>query len=184
MKSSFFIVLMAFFLCGCAATIHSFHNETNNVRIVRMSGNKLAGGIWRIELDVQRHEKKGRHSYSLFVVYSGPGFVTIESGKSLSLIIDGRRTDIEGGGSVSHRGFILPGLVEETAFYHDIDKGLIREIAYAHQITVEVRGTKAVIQRRFKELNFINFKTFYEDIVLKDPASNSLPHENAQILTQ
>lgn len=167
--------LMTVVLCGCAASIHSFTDNATSARIVRMSGNKLAGSIWRLELDAQRHEKDGQASFSLFVVYSGPGFLAIEAGKSLVLTIDGRRTEVAGSGSARHREVLSPGLVEETAFYHDIDKELIRQIAYAKRITVEVRGANSVIQRHFEEKNFAIFKEFYTDIVLKDISSNGIP---------
>jgi len=179
-KAIFPIALLAFHLCGCAATIHSFTDDSTKASIVRMGGNRLAGGLWRLELDAQRHEKGGRVSYSLFVVYCGPGFITMEPGKSLVLTIDGRKAAIEGSGSARHREPIMPGLVEETSFYHDINRELIREIAYAHHITVEVRGMNSVLQRHFTERNFISFRSFYEDIASKDAHSDSLPYEGAQ----
>ena len=166
---------MVLILCGCTATIRSFHDEATKASIVRLSGNRLAGSIWRLELDTQRHEKAGRISYSLFVVYSAPLLVTIEPGKTLALTIDGRRTEFEGSGSTRHRVLVSPGLVEETAFYHDIDRERIREIAYAHQIIVEVRGSNSVIQRHFTERNFNSFKMFYEDIVSRDVATEEQP---------
>lgn len=173
------VLVLALLLYGCAARIHSFTDDATSARIERMSGNRLAGGMWRLELDAQRHEKGRQVSYSLFVVYSGPVFAAIEPGKTLALTIDGRKIGIEGSGSAGHRDVILPGLVEETAFYHDIDRQLIHEITYAQRVTVEVRGTSFVLQRHFKERNFTSFRAFYENIVSRDAPSGNLPHHGA-----
>ena len=177
-------MVIALFLCGCTATVHSFNDGKTNAHVERMNGNRLSGGVWRLELDAQRYEKAGQATYSLFVIYSGPGFVAIESGKSLSLTIDGRRAEIDGSGSARHREFVLPGLVEETAFYHDIDTEMIREIAYAHEVTVEIKGTNSVLQRYFKEKNFSNFQLFYENIVIKDASRKSTSPLDAKRVAQ
>ncbi len=172
-KAPLCIAMAAFYLVGCAATFSSFTDESTKAHIVRMTGNRLSGGLWKAELDAQRYEKDGLISYSLFVVYSGPVFLNIEPGKSLTLLIDGKSIAIEGSGSARHRLFISPGLVEEIAYYHNIDKDLVRSIADANHVTVEVRGTKSVLERSFKKKNFNNFKAFYKNYLEKDMVSNN-----------
>ena len=172
-KAPLCIAIAAFYLAGCAATFSSFTDESTKAHIVRMKGNRLSGGLWRAELDAQRYEKDGLISYSLFVVYTGPLFLNIEPGKSLTLLIDGKSIAIEGSGSERHRLFISPGLVEEIAYYHNIDKELVRSIADAKHVTVEVRGTKSVLERSFKKKNFNNFKEFYRNYLEKDMVSNN-----------
>jgi hypothetical protein len=161
-KASLCIALAALYLSGCAATISSFTDETTRANIVRMSGNRLSGGIWKVELNAQRYEKDGRISYSLIMVYVGPLFLIIEPGKSLTLAIDDKNIEIEGSGSERHRELVSPGLVEEITYYHNLDKELIRNIAYAHRVNVKVQGTKGMMERYFKKKNFSNFKKFYE----------------------
>ena len=166
-------LLIALLLYGCAATISSFTDETTRAHIVRMSGNRLSGGIWKVELNAQRYEKDGQVSYSLIMVYTGPLFLIIEPGKSLTLAIDDKNIEIEGSGSERHRELISPGLVEEITYYHNLDKELIRNIAYAHQVTVKVQGTKGMLERYFKKKNFSNFKKFYESSGEKDTTTDN-----------
>jgi len=158
-------LMILFFITGCAATpIISFTDESTNAHFVRMKDNGLAGGIGLIQLNAQRFEKKGEISFSLFVVYTGPNFIYIGSGKSLMLIIDGQRNELAGMGSEKHRNIIFLGVVEETASYHDIDPDLIRRLANAKQVEVYVKGSTDVLERHFKKINFNNFKNFYSYI--------------------
>ena len=54
-----------------------------------------------------------------------------------------------------------PGLVEEKAYYHDIEPDFMRKLAYAKKIEVEVIGSTDVIKRYFEEKNLSNLKEFY-----------------------
>ncbi|MGD0209807.1 MAG: hypothetical protein ABSC14_02360 [Desulfomonilia bacterium] len=157
------IIIILFFITGCGhhTFYYIFTDKGTDAHFVRMRGNKLSGGICLIELDAQRFEKKDQVSYSLFIVYAGPFFINIKSGKSLVLIIDDQRHEISGKGSESHRNIVSPGLVEEKAYYHDIEPDFMRKLAYAKKIEVEVIGSTDVIKRYFEEKNLSNLKEFY-----------------------
>lgn len=165
-------IVVNLFLSGCAAPFTSFTDESTTAHIVRMNGDRLAGGISSIQLNAQRFEKEGKVSYSLFIVYSGPTFLIIGPGKSLVLIIDGARHEISGGGSEQHRNVISIGLVEETAYYHDLEPELFYRIASAKKVDVEVHGSDSVVTRSFKKKNFSKFKVFcdlYMDKAINTP---------------
>lgn len=165
-------IVVNLFLSGCAAPFTSFTDESTTAHIVRMNGDRLAGGISSIQLNAQRFEKEGKVSYSLFIVYSGPTFLIIGPGKSLVLIIDGARHEISGGGSEKHRSVISIGLVEETAYYHDLEPELFYRIASAKKVDVEVHGSDSVVTRSFKKKNFSKFKVFcdlYMDKAINTP---------------
>ena len=153
-------ILMLFFMLGCASSFTSFTDEETKNHIVRMNGNRLAGGISSIELNVQQFTKDNLTSYSLFIVYSSPVFLNIGPGKSLTLIIDGQRNEIAGSGSDKHRNIVSLGLVEEIAYYHDLEPSLIKRLAYAKEVEVEVQGSTKTLKRYFKKNNFSKFKEF------------------------
>jgi hypothetical protein len=153
-------IVVTLYLSGCTAPFTSFTDESTTAHVVRMNGDRLAGGISSIQLNAQRFEKEGKVSYSLFIIYSGPTFLNIGPGKSLVLIIDGQRNEIFGGGSIQHRNVLSIGLVEETAYYHDLDPELFYRIARAKKVDVEIHGSSGVVTRYFKKKNFTKFKVF------------------------
>ena len=52
-------------------------------------------------------------------------------------------------------------LVEEKAYYLNIEPDFIRKLAYAKKIKVEVLGSTDVLKRYFEEKNLSNMKEFY-----------------------
>jgi len=158
--SAFMILLVL--SAGCSPTMVSFFDQDSRAQISRMSGNRLAGGLTSVELNGQRFDKGEGLAYSLIVVYSGPTFIGIGEGKTLVLVIDGRRLEVAGTGSGRNRTTLSVGLIEEKAYYHDIDPDLIRTLAYAKEVEVEIIGTRKTLNRHFKEKNFTNFREFYE----------------------
>jgi hypothetical protein len=156
------LISVALFMNGCAR-IASFRDDSTGADIIRLTGNKLTGhGIARVELNVQQYGKKGTFTYSLIVVHAGPQYLDIPEGPSLVVEIDGIRKGISGRGSERHRVFVTPFLVEETAYYHDIDPGLIQSIASAKQVRIEVHGSQGVVRRDFSKINFNKFKEFLD----------------------
>ncbi len=160
-------ILFSCLLCvslvsGCSATITTFFDEDTNAGFVRMKGNRLAGGITNVELNAQRFEKNDRPSYSLILIYSGPVFLNIGVGSTLVLRIDDTRFELSGSGSERYRTVVSVGLVEEKAFYHDVDPTLFKLLAHAREVTIEVHGEKTVLERHFKSRNFQGFKKFYD----------------------
>ena len=169
---SIFTFMILFLLsAGCAATTVSFFDQDSQAYISRMRGNRLAGGITTVELNGQRFDKGGSPSYSLIIVYSGPTFINIGAGKTLVLIIDGQRFEIPGQGSEKNRTTLSIGLIEEKAYYHDLAPDLVRMLAYSREVEVEITGSSKVLNRHFKEKNFINFREFYELYVKPCPGS-------------
>jgi hypothetical protein len=168
-------LLITLFLTSCASHLISFRDEETNAYITRMRGNRLAGGFTSVELNAQKFEKEGNLSYSLIIVYSGPAYLNIDPGKSLVLIIDGERHEITGSGSGKHREFVSFGLVEETAYYHDIDPDLIRRISQAKKIDVELHYSTKALKRYLTTKNINRFKEFYNTYIVnnKGPSEHS-----------
>ena len=153
-------ILILFLMSGCASPFTSFTDEETKNHIVRMNGNRLAGGITSLELNAQQFSKNNQITYSLFIVYAGPIFLNVGPGKTLTLIIDGQRNEIDGSGSEKHRNVLSLGLVEEVAYYHDLEPSLIKRLAYAKEVEVEVQGSAKTLKRYFKKKNFSRFKEF------------------------
>jgi hypothetical protein len=161
--SSLTILLL---VTGCGHTTYSFFNDKkSNTHIVRMNGNRLAGGIRYVALDAQRYEEGGQISYSLIIRYQGPLFINIDSEKPLVIIIDGQRNELTGRGSKGHQHHVSLGVINESAYYHGIKPGFIKKLAYAKKIVVEIHGSTDILTRYFKEKNLSNLKEFYHHYV-------------------
>jgi hypothetical protein len=155
-------LMTTLFISECAPSFSTFKDDNSSAMITRMNGNRLAGGISFVELNAQRFEKEGIISYSFILRYAGPTYINIEPGKSLVLIIDGLNKEISGTGSKGHRNIVSLGLVEETAYYHDLEPDLIRQIANANHVDVEIHGSTNILKRYFSKQNLLKFKTFCE----------------------
>lgn len=163
------LLLVCLTLSGCGARIVSFTDKYTRAKIMRMNGNRLAGGITSVELNVQRFEKGDNSSISLIVVYTGPFFLNLEAGNTLTIIMNGARINLFGAGSMGYREHVSLGLVQETAYYHDVDPELLKRIAFAEEVYVEIQTNSKVIRRHFNNNNFNNFRKFYQVLTQIDP---------------
>ena len=166
MSKIFFSLTIFFLIAGCGhATYSFFNNRKTNIHIVRMNGNRMAGGIYYVALDAQRYEEGDKISFSLIIKYQGPLFINIDNKKPLVIIIDGQRNELIGKGSQDHQDIVFIGSVIESAYYHDIKPSLIKKLAYAENIVVEIHGSTNTLTRYFNEKNLSNFKEFYHEYV-------------------
>jgi hypothetical protein len=158
---------LVFSLIGCGAslsTIKTIKDEFEGHTIDRMYSNYLSGGVpllddATIELNVSRFESKlGNVSYSLIVRYSGEGWLFIDEGNSLILLIDGESISFMGDGSISSRKVIMGSIVEEFAYY-ETSTDMIKKIANAQEVRIKIKG-KGKRERHFSKTNFDNFKKF------------------------
>jgi hypothetical protein len=145
---------------SCAPAVKSFTDPSGTAEFHRMSANRLSGGFFTLDLNAQCCIRQGVPSYSLMAVYRGPSFLNVEPGETLVLDVDGRRTEFFGRGSRDHRVRVFIGLVEETAFYHDVDPALFGALGEAGAVKVVLRGSSAVVSRHFGPKNFKAFKEF------------------------
>jgi hypothetical protein len=102
--------------------------------------------------------------YFLRVWYQGDGWIFINEGESLVLLMDGEKTVFSGSGSSGDREVIYGGFVWEVALYPVTEKQ-IRKISNAKDITVKIIGSKGYVIRKFDETNFENFRHFIVEVI-------------------
>lgn len=172
-RKSFFLHALAaaaaVFLAACTPRIDSFTDPASSAGFLRMRGNRLSGGISTVELNAQRFVKASATSYSLAVVYRGPGRLGIGPGATLALTVDDEVVELDGRGSGDACIVISPGVVEETAYYHNVDLSLIERIAAAREVGVEVRGKDTTLRRHFTRRNFEAFLDFVARVKAAGP---------------
>jgi len=154
--------LIFLLVTGCSSSIVVFRDEDTKARFVRMTGSRLDGGLSFVALNAQRFEKAEDVSYSLYVFYAGPIFINIDQGKTLILDIDGEVFELVGNGSERYRTFVVPGLVEEKAYYHDVNLDLIKKLAYAEKVEVMLHGSSKLLKRHLAKRHIEQFREFYE----------------------
>lgn len=171
-KRAIFFLIIIFLMIGCSSQIISFKDNNTGAEILRTRASRLVGGISFVTLNAQRFEKGDDISYTLFVVYAGPSFLNIESGRSLVVSIDGQRHEFTGKGSSDHRTVVSLGLVEEKAYYHDIDPNIIRKLAYAKKVEIVVKGSSDSVKRHLNGSHIATFREFYDYSVERVAVSN------------
>lgn len=158
-----FITKAMLVTCSVLAAACSHHVITitppgSEARIIRMVGNRIPGGIDTVEFNAQRFAKGAESSYSLIVVYRGSKPPGIGPGKTLRITLDDTSYEFTGNGS--QRSTIIPGVVEETAFYHDIDPSILIRLAGTKTAAIEISGRARTITRRLTAKNLKAFNDF------------------------
>lgn len=116
--------------------------------------------VW---LNATRMPKGAReYRYFLQVQYmstTDAGWLDIQPGDSLTLLIDGQPVKFESTGSLNTRKESKEGVVHEIAIYQ-VSPGQLRQIAYAKSVQVQIRGQRGTVEREFKPDNFKRFQQF------------------------
>lgn len=163
-KIKIYFILLLFI--GCTHYhIRTYHDEFDNYTYISMYLNKLGHdrGIYtNIELNLQRTEKNGNYGYILGCHYEARDWLFIDSGESLIMLIDNERIGFEGAGSLEHRD-AYGSNINELAIYRIIPDQ-IKKIAYANEVKIRIKG-KYYIECYFTDINFDNFRRFYQEYV-------------------
>jgi len=140
--------------------------------------NKLGGSSpsEKVELTIMRTRAtdKTPFKYSLNVHYLGDDWVFIEEGKSLLLLLDGKKMTFTGAGSKRSRR-VGSGYVSESSIYGaEYDSLLL--ISSAKEVKVRVVGGEKNLDRFFSQQNFQILKRFLTEYppVTKTEGKDSL----------
>jgi hypothetical protein len=115
--------LAALLLAGCAPEfrVQVLQPGFDGSRTVRMEGNALDGGARvtpRVELNLERVDEPEREPrlYAL-VQYTGPSWLSVPDGPTLTLVVDGDTLRLAGPGSVRDRTVLHGHTALERARY-------------------------------------------------------------------
>ena len=100
--------------------------------------------------------------YYLEVRYEGAsdaGYIDLAPGESLYLSVDGELLKFLGLGSDATRYETSRGTFVETALY-EVKPEMIKKIAAANDVKVQINGQARKLYREFKPVNFQKFRNF------------------------
>jgi hypothetical protein len=165
-------LLLPVVLTGCTmfpnAKVSVKHDDFTGTNTAIMSDNVLAGGIGyssngQVSFNPGRVQSEGSVDpiYCIYIVYVGygTGWCFIESGDSLRLLIDGERVVLSGNGSHGDREVSGGGAVMEVAAY-PVEPDLLRKIASAKEVRVQIDGSRQKLERHFSEKNLQQVREF------------------------
>jgi hypothetical protein len=171
MKRAFLVCLAAALLAGCSTPTSStmtYISDVTKLRTDLLSENMLETADKTpevIELNAARaFNVDGTSACFLEVDYLadvGRGFLEIPAGETLSLTIDGTEVKLVGMGSEKLRKKSKDHTVTERAIY-EATPGIIRQLANAKKVHVQVSGDKGTVDRWFAPINFSRFGEFAE----------------------
>ncbi len=159
---------MAAWLAGCAKPdkqgLYTHYDNINGDTVDMIADNKLElpnendGELWLNASQI--NSAKGGRLYHLEVHFiSNVGWLQIEQGETLALVIDGQDKKYEGSGSANFRKQTGKGIFTEDAIYR-VTASDLRRIATAKSIRVTVYGVKGSVTREFGPANLDKFKAF------------------------
>lgn len=155
-------------MVGCATTSTvERHDEFEGFSIQETKGKTLVGHSVRdsaqFNLIAQKiTDKSGAITYQIKVDYYGmsAGWLFIETGESLHLLINDSPVHLNGTGSQRHRDVVGGTLgVHEWATY-SCEPKLIEQIAAATEVRVKLEGSRGYIERHFDDVNFQAYREF------------------------
>ncbi len=100
--------------------------------------------------------------YYLEVRYEGAsdaGYIDLAPGESLYLSVDGELLKFRSLGSDATRHETKRGTFVETALY-EVEPDIIKKIAAANEVKVQINGQARKLYREFKPINFQKFRNF------------------------
>ncbi len=110
---------------------------------------------------------------TLAVILHYEGWVFINPGESLVLLVDGEKmTFVSPNGSVYNRGLLqgLAGAVGGTRIreeaHYPITVDQIKKLAYAKEVKVRIYGRKGHVTREFSEDYFESLRAYYEKFIV------------------
>lgn len=161
-------LIVAGLLGGCATSspeLYTYRDQNISGDVFQMTRDNLLTGnatqgteVW---LDGSRIvQPRGTILYHLEVHYASTGdFLNIEAGPSLVVTADGEPMSFSGMGSSSFRKTAKSGEKTEFAVYPCTGAD-VRKIAAAHEVKVELIGSKGTVTRTFSPTNSQNFRQF------------------------
>jgi hypothetical protein len=166
----------AFALSACSAGIKQEYDPELDRRIIRMSGNAVTEQVCLVEHGLELNgavvEEAGGTTYMLSAESSGPAYVRP---RSLVLRIDGDAITLndplpqsaaascpdEGGTNINlPMGGQPPACVYMEAYWFRVTPEMLRRLADASEVVVELQGEEGTIQRQFTAPNFEKFREF------------------------
>lgn len=156
----------AVFLAGCASTpeVTTWTNPVNGQRTDILAENLLdVPGETREMLWLNAYREvfgPQRQRYHLQVIYGAreeAGYLEINPGRSLTILVDGEELNFSGLGSLDKDE--KKGALFETARYDATGEDISR-IANGKKVVVRVTGKNGIVVREFAEENFEKFRQF------------------------
>jgi len=162
------LIFPSFFL-GCSNQYYystkSTYDEFNQQEHTYMVYNRLDGAEGTLDLNLHRIKRpNGEVRFYLEVSYTNNDWLFIEEGKSLVLLIDGKKHELEGEGSQRYREVVLVltygSIINERADYDCPDVVLIHSIANASIVKVRLIGSSYYSDHQLTAKNKKNFSDF------------------------
>ncbi len=159
-----------FLLIGCSPgtmvkySVKSDYDEFDGYTKHYTVGNTLGGvGFLNtdfVDLDIQKFiAKDGTALYSLIIYYRADGWLFIQEGESLVMLVDGKRMGFSGEGSMKYRTVVTGSIVNETAWYN-VTLSELKAIAAGEEIKVKIIGSNPFLERKFTSKNKEVFRKF------------------------
>jgi hypothetical protein len=163
-------------LPACSAGIKQEYDPEMGRRITRMSGNVVTQQVCLVEHSLELNgavvEEAGGTAYMLSAESSGPAYV-----RPLNLVlrIDGAALRLDeplpqsaavacpeetGTNTNLPMGGQLPACVYTEAYWFRVDPEILRRLADAREVVVELQGEEGTIKRQFTPPNFEKFQEF------------------------
>jgi len=182
MRSLMLVVAMAVSLSGCAAKagglfgtlyhVDSWHDEFESRTTYRMRNNVVPGdfGSARISIDAGRIDSPELGAvFTVFATYQSSEWIFINSGESLSLLLDGELLRLTAPTN-PRRDVLDGGRVREIATYL-VSADILRQIATATEVKMKLSGSRYYVERTLTPENIQRLRGFIAEYVDKDPTA-------------
>lgn len=182
------ISLITPFVMGCAAAYHvGTYTTDDGVVVTHLRGNKIfveGGGKYYLQenpagipsmrgelctLDVERHtDSRGNVTYFLLLEYVGSNWLNMERGRSLTLMVNRRKTFVLSGHSDVNRSKDMGAGTMTESLDYKVSADFLRNLAAASQVDITISGGNGELRGYFVDNNFTSLRRFVNEFVLTD----------------
>ena len=148
------------------------HDDFKDISLWTLQSESFSSGLSfqhnpPYSFSVEKVKEKGGTYYWFIFDYDGDDWIFIKSGQSAIFLVDGKKIEISGDGSVANRD-AKAGFVMERAFY-SVDKKFLKKIASAKEVRLQVIGEKAYVEVRFEPEHLANISRFLTETAQEKP---------------
>lgn len=176
------LLFLSFFLSVSLFGQSKYHVEVNHDKYddfstYTLNGNLIPSSGSSVSFNARLKKKDSVISHHIVIDYYSDDWLFIQSGNSLTMLIDGEKIRLYSLGSDNFRHVYSGGYVREKAYYY-ITPETMQKIFNAQKVEFKLSGEQFYVERRLSRKNKENLERFYNEYVM-----NPNIKENATMVT-
>mgnify|MGYP001211406285 CR=1 FL=1 len=141
------------------------HDKYDDFSTYTLDGNLIPSSGSSISFNARLKKKDSLISHHIIIQYYANDWLFIQSGNSLTMLLDGEKIRLYTAGSDNFRQVYSGGYVREKAYY-SVTPETIKKIFSAQKVEFKLTGEQFYTERRLTRKNKENLERFYNEYIM------------------